>query len=66
MGLNTKKYIERRNTILADLETMLDACETETRALNEEERTKYDAWMKEIREIDNMLQVEERHAAWKP
>ena len=59
MALNTKKYIERRNTILADLETMLDACETETRALNEEERAKYDAWMKEIKEIDGMLQIEE-------
>ena len=57
--LNIKKYVERRNAIIAEMEGLLNSCEEETRTFNEEEKTKYEEWKKEIRQIDEMLRVEE-------
>ena len=57
--LNIKKYVERRNAIITEMEELLNSCEEETRAFNEEEKTKYEAWQTEIRQIDEMLKVEE-------
>lgn len=57
--LNIKKYVERRNAIIAEMEGLLNSCEEETRTFNEEEKTKYEEWQKEIRQIDEMLRVEE-------
>lgn len=56
--LNVKKYMERRNAIIEDMEALLNACNEETRAFREEERSKFEAWQKEIKDIDEMLKVE--------
>ena len=40
--LNIKKYVERRNAIITEMEELLNSCEEETRAFNEEEKT--DTW----------------------
>lgn len=56
--LNVKKYMERRNAIIEDMEALLNTCNEETRAFNEEERSKFEAWQKEIKDIDEMLKME--------
>ena len=55
--MNEKAYIERRNAILDELQGLVDTCNTETRAFNEEEQGKYDTLMTELRGIDDMLKV---------
>lgn len=55
--MNEKAYIERRNAILDELQGLVDTCNTETRAFNEDEQGKYDTLMTELRGIDDMLKV---------
>lgn len=66
---NEKGYMERRNAILDEIQGLVTACETETRAFNEEEQGKYTALMTELHGIDDMLTVaDETRAldAWTP
>lgn len=55
--INEKGYLERRNAILEQLQGLVDACNTETRAFSEEEQGSYDALMAELRGVDDMLKV---------
>ena len=56
---NLKKLLEKRNTLSSELETMLNTCETETRAFNEEEQNRYNEIMTEIRSIDSTIDAAE-------
>ena len=53
--MNIKALIEKRADLLKEAENILSACETETRALTEEENTRYDAIMEEVRTLDATL-----------
>lgn len=67
--INEKGYMERRNAILDEIQGLVDVCETETRAFNEEEQGKYTALMTELHGIDDMLTVADETRAletWTP
>lgn len=57
IAINEKGYLERRNAVLEELQGLVDACNTETRAFSEEEQGKYSALMAELTGIDGMLKV---------
>lgn len=58
--LNLKKYMERRNAIIDEMEQLLAACDSETRAFSEEERNRFEDLQKEIKGIDALLKAEEK------
>ena len=67
--INEKGYMERRNAILDEIQGLVDTCNTETRAFNEEEQGKYTGLMAELQGIDDMLKVADETRAledWKP
>lgn len=67
--VNEKGYMERRNAILDEIQGLVDTCNTETRAFNEEEQGKYTGLMAELQGIDDMLKVADETRAledWKP
>ncbi len=55
MPFNLKKLTERRVELMTQLENMVKNCETETRAFNEEEQTRYNEILAEVRSIDTTL-----------
>lgn len=64
--INEKGYLERRNVILDELQGLVDACNTETRAFNEEEQNQYSQLMTELNGIDSMLKVADETRALEP
>lgn len=69
ININEKGYIERRNAILDEIQGMVDACNTETRAFDEEEQGRYTDLMTELHGIDEMLNVADETRAletWTP
>lgn len=53
--MNFKKLIEQRNAKLEEMKNLVGAAETETRALTEEESTKFANLEKEIRSLDTTI-----------
>ena len=74
MPFNLKKLTERRVELMTQLENMVKNCETETRAFNEEEQTRYNEILAEVRSIDTTLDAADQGArrspvprrSWKP
>lgn len=63
MPFNLKKLSERRVELMNQLEELVKACETETRAFSEEETTKYNDILAEVRSIDVTLDAADQGAA---
>lgn len=63
MPFNLKKLFERRVELMGQLENLVKTCETETRAFNEDEQTKYSEILTEIRSIDATLDAADQGAA---
>ena len=63
MPFNLKKLTERRVELMTQLENMVKNCETETRAFNEEEQTRYNEILAEVRSIDTTLDAADQGAA---
>lgn len=61
--INEKKYIERRAEIIAELDALIGASETEKRAFNEEEQKKYTDLIAEMKNVDAMLKAAEETRA---
>lgn len=60
---NLKKLAERRVELMGQLESMVQTCETETRAFNQEEQTQYNDILTEVRSIDATLDAaDQAHA----
>ncbi|SHJ05944.1 phage major capsid protein, HK97 family [Anaerovibrio lipolyticus DSM 3074] len=57
--MNFKELIERRNELVETMDGIFKNAEVEKRALNEEENTKYDEIMQEIRDIDSTMKKAE-------
>lgn len=57
---NLKGLVEQRNDKAAEMQTILDAAKAETRAMTEDEMTKFNALEKEISNIDGTIKAEER------
>lgn len=57
--VNEKGLEERRNDILAEMETLVNKTTEEKRALSEEEVTKFNDLKKEISQIDETLKIQE-------
>lgn len=57
--MNFKALKEKRNSLVAEMENMLQAAETEVRALAMEEQEKFSQLKNEISEIDNTLAIAE-------
>lgn len=55
MAFNIKGMLEKRSALLAEAETILKGCETENRALSEEENGRYDAILAEVKDLDATL-----------
>ena len=52
-----KQLIEKRNTLIEEMEKMVEACETETRAFNEDENKRYEEITKELNDLDATLKA---------
>lgn len=59
-----KKFIEKRNTLVEEMEKLLNTAKEETRAFNDAENTRYSEIIKEIGEIDKMLKIDEESRAF--
>lgn len=57
---NLKELMEKRAELQSDLEGIIDAAETEKRAMNAEEIEKFDSVEQEIKNIDSTIEREER------
>lgn len=57
---NLKALMERRDELLQTMENLVNAADSETRAMNEEEVAQFDAAEAEIRAIDDTIAREER------
>lgn len=55
-----KSLTEQRNDKAAEMQALLDKAKSETRAMTEEEMTKFNAIEKEIASIDDTIKAEER------
>ena len=55
--MTLKAMIEKRNTKLQEMQGILNAAQTETRAFTEEENTKYEALKEEIRSLDATIKA---------
>lgn len=55
--MTLKAMIEKRNAKLEEMQGILTAVQTETRAFTEEETTKYDELKKEIRSLDTTIKA---------
>lgn len=55
--MNYKKLIEKRNSLIEEMEKMVEACETETRAFNEDENKRYEEITKELNDLDATLKA---------
>lgn len=54
-----KALIEKRNALIEEMETLLGAAETETRAMNEEENTRFASIQSEIAELDKTIKAKD-------
>lgn len=54
-NINMKELLERRAALLEEAENLVSSCQTETRAMSEEENTRYSEVLEEIRAIDTTL-----------
>lgn len=63
MPFNLKKLSERRVELMNQLENLVQTCETETRAFNEEETTQYNNILTEVRSIDATLDAADQGMA---
>ena len=52
-----KQLIEKRNALIEEMEKMVEACETETRAFNEDENKRYKEITKELNDLDATLKA---------
>lgn len=50
-----KQLIEKRNSLIEEMEKMVESCETETRAFNEDENKRYEEITKELNDLDATL-----------
>lgn len=57
---NLKSLEEQRAELQVDLQTILDDAKAETRALNDEEQSKFDETEKKIKDIDKTIEAENR------
>jgi HK97 family phage major capsid protein len=55
-----KALLEKRNTKVTELKTVLDKAKSEERAMNEEEMTSFNALEKEIKDLDATIEAEKR------
>lgn len=62
MPFNLKKLSERRVELMTQLENLVNTCETETRAFNEEEQKRYSDILAEVRSIDATLDAADQGA----
>ena len=63
MPFDLKKLSERRVELMTQLENLVNTCETETRAFNEEEQKRYSDILAEVRSIDATLDAADQGAA---
>lgn len=54
-----KALVEKRNSLVDEMEGLLDKAKAETRAFNDEENTRIEAIKAEIKGIDNTIKVDE-------
>ena len=52
-----KQLIEKRNALIEEMEKMVEACETETRAFDEDENKRYEEITKELNDLDATLKA---------
>ena len=52
-----KQLIEKRNSLIEEMEKMVEVCETETRAFNEDENKRYEEITKELNDLDATLKA---------
>lgn len=52
-----KQLIEKRNTLIEEMEKMVETCEIETRAFNEDENKRYEEITKELNDLDATLKA---------
>lgn len=52
-----KQLIEKRNALIEEMEKMVEACETETRAFNKDENKRYEEITKELNDLDATLKA---------
>lgn len=57
--MNLKALYEKRDALYEEAKKLVDGVQAETRAFNEEERTKYDELLKEIRELGDTIKAAE-------
>lgn len=55
--MNFKKLIEKRNGLVEEMNNLVKVADEETRALNEEETTKFEGLQKEVADIDKTLKL---------
>ena len=60
---NLKALIEKRADLQNEMETLVNAADTETRAMSDDEGVRFDSLEKEIKDIDATIQREERASA---
>lgn len=58
--MSIKALVEKKNTLVADAEKILNVALDEVRALNEEEQTAYEAKESEIRELEKTIELMEK------
>lgn len=58
--MKIKALIEKRNTKVTEMQAILNKAKEETRAMNEEEMTTFNALEKEIKDLDNTIAAEAR------
>lgn len=59
-NINMKELLERRSALLEEAENLVFSCQTETRAMSEDENTRYNEALEEIRAIDTTLENADR------
>lgn len=58
--INMKELLEKRSALLEEAESIVEACKTETRAMKDEENTRYSEILDEIRAIDTTIEAAEK------
>lgn len=58
--INMKELIEKRSALLEEAEGIVESCKTETRAMKDEENTRYSEILDEIRAIDTTIEAAEK------
>ena len=54
--MNLKKLLEKRQSLMAELDKLFSDAEKEERALTDDEQTRYDSLKAEIEKIDNTIE----------